>query len=329
MKDIILLITSGWDKSLDSVIEILKKKKVKFFRFDTETFPGTVSIGVEFFGPEINGLLECGGASIEIEQIKSCWYRHVSPSGLLGNVTKNYLKFIQGESKTALWSLYTCLDVFWMNHPLFGSRLLGNNKLFQIKSAAGVGLKVPETIISNNPEKLVYFCRAHGGELAVKLLSGHVFLPKGSKDSMCVYTQLVSENDLISNFQAIQMAPVLAQEYIRKYLELRITIVGQKIFTCAIYSQNSDRTLHDWRRYDFSKVKHEIFDLPKGIKEKLLKFMTVCNLQFGAIDMILTPDDEYIFLEVNPQGQWGWIEELTGLPISNEIAEILISPPKT
>jgi len=123
------------------------------------------------------------------------------------------------------------------------------------------------------------------------------------------------------------LAPILAQEYIEKKLELRITIVGQKMFTCAIHSQDSEQTRIDWRRYDFRNVKHLPYQLPEKIKQKLHKLMKIWNLSFGAIDMILTPEGKYVFLEINPNGQWLWIEQLTEMPISRVIAELLANPP--
>jgi glutathione synthase/RimK-type ligase-like ATP-grasp enzyme len=84
--------------------------------------------------------------------------------------------------------------------------------------------------------------------------------------------------------------------------------------------------MNDWRKYDFDRVRHEQFDLPIQVKEKLLFFMKACKIHFGAIDMILTPAGEYYFLEVNPSGQYGWIESLTAMPISRAIAETLTNP---
>ena len=115
----------------------------------------------------------------------------------------------------------------------------------------------------------------------------------------------------------------MAQKYIEKKLEFRVTVVGQDIFTCAIHSQDSERTKEDWRRYDFENVKHESYDLPENVKSSLLRFMQLCHLTFGAIDMILTPEGDYVFLEVNPSGQYIWIENLAKLPISRSIAENL------
>lgn len=106
-----------------------------------------------------------------------------------------------------------------------------------------------------------------------------------------------------------------------------MTVVGDRVFTCAIHSQDSEKTMHDWRRYDFDNVRHEAYQLPAEVEAKILGFMSATGLIFGAIDMVLTPQGDYVFLEVNPQGQWGWIEEFTGLPIARAIAELLANPP--
>ncbi|MBU4480422.1 MvdD family ATP-grasp ribosomal peptide maturase, partial [Patescibacteria group bacterium] len=132
---------------------------------------------------------------------------------------------------------------------------------------------------------------------------------------------------IIENKADFLLSPVMVQSYIPKKIELRVTIVGENIFTCAIHSQNSEKTKYDWRRYDFENVKHEEYQLPVNVRGKILAFMKKCRLNFGAIDMILTPDNEYVFLEVNPSGQFGWIEKLTGMPIAKSIAELLANPP--
>ena len=329
MEKIVLVLTSAQDRSVEPVLEKFDLMGQKFFRFDTDLFPEktTLSLGLE--SGNLDGVIELGGGleRVEFGSIKSCWYRHVAPA----NVTdaRAYSRFIKEESKVALWSLYTSLDAFWMNPPLTGARLLNNNKLYQMKTASSFGIRTPKTLISNNPYSLLDFCRRCGGRLAVKMLSGHVFVREGSTDTMCVYTNLVSEKDLADRVEEISLAPILAQEYISKKLELRITIVGQRVFACEIHSQDSERTTHDWRRYDFDKVKHLKHNLPKKIEERLLRLVTFWGLQFAAIDMIITPEDQYVFLEVNPQGQWGWIEDLTGMPISRAIAELLTNPPET
>lgn len=140
---------------------------------------------------------------------------------------------------------------------------------------------------------------------------------------MGVYTTPITLQDLEANLGELKLCPVILQSYIPKRLELRVTVVGDNVFACAIHSQDSDRTKHDWRKYDFVNVKHEVFELPQYVKDRLLACMRTWGLKFGAIDMVITPNDHYVFLEVNPAGQWGWIEDLTQLPIAEAIATLL------
>jgi len=115
----------------------------------------------------------------------------------------------------------------------------------------------------------------------------------------------------------------LFQEYVSKSIELRITVVGDVFLAAAIHSQESKMSKIDWRRYDLDHTPHSPFELPSETKLKLRAFLDHFGLVFGAIDCVLRPDGEIVFLEVNPGGQWLWIEELTMLPIADSIAAYL------
>lgn len=120
----------------------------------------------------------------------------------------------------------------------------------------------------------------------------------------------------------IKYAPSLFQEYVPKDVELRITIVGNEVFAAEIHSQQKEAARHDWRR-DALALEHREHQLPDNVRLKCVNLAKAFNLEFGAIDMILTPDGRYVFLEINPNGQWAWIEEFTGLPISEALIELL------
>lgn len=237
------------------------------------------------------------------------------------------MRFVQDESRAALYSLYTTLPCFWMNHPLISSRLLEHNKLYQLQVAQQLGLIVPETIITNDAAELLAFCEECGGSLAVKCIEGHAYREQQTRTPFGLFTSCVTLDELAAQEEGIGYAPVFAQRYIPKKIELRITVVGDRLFSCAIHSQDSERTKHDWRNYDFEKVRHEAYELPEEIERRLRALMRFWRLSFGALDMIVTPSGEYVFLEINPGGQWGWIEDLAGLPISGAIAETLAMPP--
>jgi glutathione synthase/RimK-type ligase-like ATP-grasp enzyme len=129
-----------------------------------------------------------------------------------------------------------------------------------------------------------------------------------------------------ADYQAIRYAPVVFQEEVPKKLELRVTVVAAKVFPAAIQSQKSRLLRHDWRHYDdFGESKYySVHTLPDKIEGLCVRLVEALGLCFGAIDLILTPEDEYVFLEVNPNGQWLWIENFTGLPIGDAISDLLI-----
>jgi glutathione synthase/RimK-type ligase-like ATP-grasp enzyme len=110
-----------------------------------------------------------------------------------------------------------------------------------------------------------------------------------------------------------------------KRFELRVTVVGEQVFAAEIHSQQTNRTRVDWRRYDLSHTPHLPHALPEHVQVKCVELVRRLGLCYGAIDLILTPDGRYVFLEINPSGQYMWIEERTGLPISEAVANLLVS----
>lgn len=332
-KEVVLVLTNARDETSTPVIDHLRAADQPFFRFNTECFPGEQNIFMGLSNGNLSRLLSSRDQgdkeTLNLDAIKSVWWRRPNSSKQQEGVPSGHMEFIREESTATLWSLYTTLnDVFWMNHPLISSRLLEHNKLLQLKTAAKIGLRTPETIITNDAEEILVFAKKQPHSVAIKLLKGNFFAKEGERERLFVFTQNVSKEAIITHKKDLQLCPVMVQEYVSKKLELRVTIVGELVFTCAIHSQDSERTKGDWRRYDFDNVKHEPFTLPKIISDKLINLLRVWGLGFGTIDLILTPDDEYVFLEINPNGQWLWIEQLTGMPIAKAIAETLIEAPR-
>ena len=323
----ILVLTSDEEAVLERVLIYLKEMGESFYRFNTETFPREARLTLLFSkGRRLRGFLRASdGSMIDLGKIKSVWYRRPGVPRVDSGLPDGYARFAEEECRACLWSLYTTLDSFWMNPPLTGYRLLEHNKLHQLRAAASVGLRVPPTIITNDPVELKAFFERQKGSIIIKTVASHFFRDQDG-ETVLIYSNKPSREKFLRHLGGVKFAPVMAQKYIPKKFELRVTIVGSKTFACAIYSQDSERTRHDWRRYDFERVKHEPYQLPAKIEEKLLRLMKRWGLSFGAIDMILTPRNEYFFLEINPQGQWGWIETLTGLPISEAIARTLADP---
>lgn len=327
-KGIVLVVTGSKEISVKRPLEFLIGSGANFFRIDIDKILDDGSFDFSIDYQDRKWTMRRGDQKVSSEEIISVWYRRPPrpAAPILSEKKSKY--FIREETKKALWSLWTTGNekFLWMNHPIT-SKMLEFNKPFQLLAASNVGLKIPKTFISSNPQRCLDFIKSCGGEGIIK-----VFGSPGLKDKkgrgLVVFTNRVNLSHIEKYGNEITCCPVMLENYVPKKLELRITVVGEKIFPCAIYSQDSERTKDDWRKYDFKNVKHERFELPKSVERKLLALMRVFKLNFGAIDMILTPKGEFVFLEINPNGQWGWIERLTEMPISETIANVLIGKEK-
>ena len=141
-----------------------------------------------------------------------------------------------------------------------------------------------------------------------------------------LFTNIITETDLVHNAPSLAKAPGIFQEEIKKKYEYRITTIDETIFCVRIHSQRLEATKLDWRR-DQTNVRYEVCSLPSTICDQILRVNAQLGLRDSAIDMIETPDDHFVFLEANPGGQWLWLEKKTGVPISKEIARRLCFHP--
>ncbi|MGB8346821.1 MAG: hypothetical protein WCD86_18175, partial [Ktedonobacteraceae bacterium] len=194
------------------------------------------------------------------------------------------------------------------------------DKPFQLHVARSCGFEIPPSLITNDPEAAISFFEQCNGEMIYKTLSGGMIM-SDTGDPLSIYTSQVTA-DHLQEGSPIHHTACLFQARVPKKIELRITVIGSQVFAAEIHSQHSESTAIDWRR-SYSDLLYEIHQLPEEIAEKCLLLVQRFGLVFGAIDMILTPDDRYIFLELNPNGQWAWIEHATGLPLCATLVDLL------
>lgn len=320
----ILIITNKADPHVDMVLGLLERRGKKAIRFNTEDFPQSISCSWKVDLDKIDGVLNfSANRQVRLSEITSCWYRRPDPPVIDSKITQpEARKFAKDESEAFLKSLWVYLsDRFWIGYPL--KLRQAESKIYNLKVASKLGLYIPKTLVTNNPEEAKRFFNDCQGNIINKVL-GHGQV-EYQKDYFTVYTHRVTSQDL-NNLEEIKYTPCLFQEYVPKQVEIRVTVVGDKVFSCEIHSQENKRTVDDWRHYNFDDlkdVKHSIHDLPPEIQNKCLKLTNHFGLNFATLDFVLTPDKKYVFLEMNPNGQWLWIEDLTGLPISQAIADLL------
>lgn len=257
---------------------------------------------------------------LPIQEIEVAWYLRENADDSEEIDPSLDIRFAKNESRQAFLSLLSVLDCRWVNRKEFIARV-SSNKLYQQRVAQRCGLRTPKTVISNDPESVVTFSSKENG-LLLKTL-GYMKLDAAGDDFL--YSERFPHEELIGSHDAIRACPVFAQHYVEKRYEYRVMVIGCQVLACRIASQASQMTKTDWRHYDFDNVEHVRAELPSEVKRNLLDFMRETELNYGAIDLIETPEGEYVFLEVNPCGQWGWIEHHANLGIPHAVANMLNS----
>lgn len=318
----VLIITHSQDnESIPLVLNAIEEQGGKAFRFDTDRFPTEVQLDV-YYGKRTERLmLASEQGKLDLREVSAVWYRRIWIGRRIPTTMEPQLRHASvQESRMTIQGMIASLKAFHLD-PLPNIRH-AENKQLQLQVARELGLDTPRTLITNNPEAVREFVQQCESGLIAKMLSSFAIYESGQEK--VVFTNPVAPEDL-DNLNGLRFCPMTFQEKIPKALELRTTIVGKRVFTASIDSQSSERARHDWRRQGVALLDAwKPYALPQDIEEKLLELMAYFGLTYGALDLILTPDGRHIFLEVNPVGEFFWLEQCPGLPISKAIADILL-----
>ncbi|MGH2509852.1 MAG: hypothetical protein ACRDHZ_20935, partial [Ktedonobacteraceae bacterium] len=199
-------------------------------------------------------------------------------------------------------------------------------KPVQLAAARDVGLRIPKTLITNEPAAVLDFYHECDGKLICKAVSRGILDPNGafhSDEARFIYTSVVQEEHL-HDLTGVKATACLFQEKIEKALELRVVIIGKQVFAVEIRA-HSDRASIDWRR-SYSDLSYCPHQLPREVEEALLQLVRLFDLQYSSIDMIITKEGEYVYIEQNPNGQYYWLEPPTHLPMAEAMANLLAAP---
>ncbi len=291
-------------------------------RLDSADFPASIRITAEFSNGRLTSMLRVGSDLVSINDISVIWARRPGPpTASLDIIDPVVRQFVTEDARRFLHAFWDMCDCRWL--PGAPSRMVASQaKGPQLVRAAKMGFTIPPTAFTNDPATFLEFYRAQKGKVISKI-TGSMAFPSQEGQEFSRYTETVSTRD-VGYANSIAYSPILLQAYIPKRVELRITVVGEKVFAAEIHSQATNRSRHDWRRYDLGTTPYVQHALPIDVAERCVALVKEDGLLFGAIDMILTPDNRYVFLEMNPNGEYAWIEELTGLPISAAIADVLL-----
>lgn len=319
-RDVVLLLTHSGDfYTVDLVSQALARRGVRPVRFNTDLFPSSIKITARAGDERDTQLFTETGVQISAAEVKAVWARKVWAPRMADDLDERYRSMCVAESAAALEGFLDALhDVLWVNN--IERQRAAENKQRQLRLATRAGLKVPRTLVTNDPAAARQFFAETDGQTVAKLLRP-IAVSMGTEHPF-VYTSRVREEDL-AGAESLRHSSMVFQELIPKAYELRVAFVAGEVFAGAIDASDSSRGQVDWRRVAPGECRWRTAQLPTEVANSLRALMSELGLVFGAVDLICTPSGEHVFLEVNPSGEWGMLERDLGLPISEAIADAL------
>jgi MvdD family ATP-grasp ribosomal peptide maturase len=319
----ILIITHSDDNEcVARVTEAIDRKGGHTIRFDTDRYPTDVRLSAYYgAGGDERLTLTNEAGEFDLREVTAVWHRRLNfgarlPAGL----DKQLRHASLGEASAAAHGMLASLKAFRMDH-LHHIRH-AENKQLQLQVARELGLDTPRTLTTNDPATVRAFANSCEEGMVTKMLSSFAIYDAGRE--LVVFTNPVKPEDL-ADLSGLSLCPATFQESLPKLLEIRATVVGERVMSAAVDSQVSARATHDWRRDGVRMLQDwRPYQLPPEVEEKILRLMDYFSLNYGAIDIILTPDRKHVFLELNPCGEFFWLEHSPGLPISDAIADVLL-----
>jgi MvdD family ATP-grasp ribosomal peptide maturase len=318
----VLIITKSDDnESVEFVKQAIEESGGTAFRFDTDLFPTGIRLVASYEGRAKRLILTSEQGELDLQDVKAIWHRRLNIGGKIPKTLDPQIRSASvGESRATVMGMLASLSAFRIDHV---QRIRNaENKQLQLQIASELGLDVPRTLITNDPEAVIEFAKGCENGIITKMLSSFAVHEDGQEK--VVFTNPVKPHDL-DDLSGLRLCPMTFQEMLPKRLELRVTVVGEQVFAASIDSQSSERATHDWRRDGIGLLKNwRPYDLPEDIRARLLRLMDYFGLNYGAIDIIVTHDGRHVFLEVNPAGEFFWLERCPGLPISRALAAVLL-----
>lgn len=312
---VVLVIADETDTTADRVCALLASRDVRMFRFDTAEFPGRLQLRAELNGTTWRGELSRDGDCVDLDEVRSVYVRRPRPFEVPAHLTAAERWHAATECRYGMGGCLTSLPVPYLNHPSRAADAAYKPR--QLKDLRACGLIIPPTLVTNSAEPVREFA-ARYGPLVCKSIAASVL--HTADTAHVVYTRRITDDDL-GDLAGIDYGAHLFQPFVESEYAVRLTVVGQRFLAVRI-DAGSDRARTDWRS-DYDSLTYQIIDIPPDTKAAVASYMKFSGLNYGAFDFLVRADGSMVTLEINPEGNYSWIEEETTLPISESVAEFL------
>ncbi|MGW1772506.1 ATP-grasp ribosomal peptide maturase [Streptomyces sp. NPDC002104] len=307
----VLVATEADDITADMVITELNRLDVPVVRFNPADIGTALTVSARFgtCPAPAAGHVRTPSRTANLDQVRAVyWRRPTWPT--FPDLTQDDAHFAAAQARYGLGgALYAMEGPLWVNHPHHATA--ADYKPAQLALAQRLGLAVPSTLVTNDPQDAREFIAAHD-RVIYKTLRGTPY----QRDGVAVtgWADLVTAGEIDDS---LRVTPHLFQAVVDKVADLRVLIVGRQVFAVRITSG-----LLDWRK-DYSALSYDVVELPAAVENALFAHLDRCGLVSGSFDFAVSPDGDLWWLELNPNGQWGWLEPRTGLEMSAAFAALL------
>jgi glutathione synthase/RimK-type ligase-like ATP-grasp enzyme len=320
MSDAVLVVTHGDDDHAPLVRAELDRMDVEVVWFDTDDYRGAADLTFSIEKGVVAVLLRTGGFEHHGDRFAAVLIRPIRLPLAPHVIDPEARRVAESELRATLeGALFALEPALWMNHPHANRR--ARSKLLQLSLATRLGFHVPETRVTADPQEIRDLYRSWKGQMVTKLAGGQ--LSGNTADSLyLIPTTLVTADDL-KDEASLSACPAIYQRRVDRRHELRVTVVGDEVFACRIATEKLKPTQVDWRELGYKALDLEPCELDGALANRCRALSRELGLEIAGIDLIVTPQNETVFLEINAVGQWAFVQEATGLPITAAIARRL------
>lgn len=307
----VLVVTNADDPTTDLVIGELNRRDVPVARFDSGDFPHALSVEATLTNGTggISGRLTTPSRTVDLARVRALYYRR--PSGFTyPQLEERDARFAVTQARYGLGGVLASLPgCLYVNHP----HRIGDAefKPSGLQAAVEAGFTVPPTLVTSVPDAARAFAKQYG-PVVYKPLWAPLYRVDGVS-----YTVQVAEVAADEIDEAVAGTAHLFQARVDKHADVRVTVIGDRVFGVRI-----DSGLLDWRT-DYDRLRYSVIEPPPPVRAALFAYLKRFRLVFGAFDFAMDADGQWWFLECNPSGQWAWLEPETGLPMIAAMADLL------
>jgi hypothetical protein len=312
----LLILTSDKDLTADFLIVELINRHLPYFRLNAEELT-SADFTFSLTENEIRRTVRLGTKTLDLASVEAVWYRRAIWPSSIPSLPPGERLFVAGELRHLAMGLVLNPDVIWVN-PI-DKVSVAEHKLYQLQVAQQLGFRVPRTLVSSDPLALRRFAEENRTGTICKPIFHGMFIDETSAYS--VYTRRITPESINDN---VEVCPVLLQEEITRSADVRVTFIGEKCFVADI---KGDSGIVDWRDpevsvdYSEGRLSSEVQAICRAMLEKL-------GLRYGAFDFVRTLQNDLIFLEVNPTGEWAWLEDRLGFRMRDAFIQLFFGVAK-